>query len=84
MAVHIHSFEGAGNYFDAAGADPLLLEPAFNDPALRQTNFVIIHGGGVFAAHAGAMLWKPNVFVDTSLMALAYPPASWRRCCETG
>ena len=23
--------------------------------------------------HAGAMLWKPNVFVDTSLMSLAYP-----------
>jgi uncharacterized protein len=35
---------------------------------------VIIHGGGVFAAHAGAMLWKPNVFVDTSLMSFAYPP----------
>ena len=74
MAVHIHSFEGAGNYFDAAGADPLLLEPVFNDPALRKTNFVIIHGGGAFAAHAGAMLWKPNVYVDTSLMTLAYPP----------
>ncbi len=75
MAVHVHSFEGAGNYFGAAGADPLLLEPVFNDPALRKTNFVIVHGGGAFAAHAGAMLWKPNVYVDTSLMTLAYPPA---------
>ena len=74
MAVHIHSFEGAGNYFDIAGADPLLLEPVFNDPSLRKTNFVIIHGGGVFAAHAGALLWKPNVYVDMSLMTLAYPP----------
>ena len=73
MAVHIHSFEGAGNFFETSGADPLLLEPAFNDPALGKTKFVIIHGGGVFAAHAGAMLWKPNVFVDTSLMSLAYP-----------
>ncbi len=73
MAVHIHAFEGAGNFFDAGGADPLLLEPAFNDPALRHTNFVIIHGGGVFSAHAGAMLWKPNVYVDTSLMALRVP-----------
>ena len=74
MAVHIHALEGAGNYFRAAGADPLLLESAFNDPALRQTYFVIIHGGGVFAGHAGAMLWKPNVYVDTSLMAMAYSP----------
>ena len=73
MAVHIHSFEGAGNFFETSGADPLLLEPVFDDPALGKTRFVIIHGGGVFAAHAGAMLWKPNVFVDTSLMSLAYP-----------
>ena len=26
MAVHIHSYPGAGNYFVAAGCDPLLLE----------------------------------------------------------
>ena len=73
MAVHIHSFEGAGNYFDVAGADPLRLEPVFNDPSLRSTNFVIVHGGGVFSSHAGALLWKPNVYVDTSLMSLLYP-----------
>lgn len=75
MAVHVHSFEGVGNFFRAAGADPLLLEPAFNDPALRKTNFVIVHGGGVLSPHAGAMLWKPNVFVDMSLMTLLYTPA---------
>ena len=74
MAVHIHSFEGAGNYFVTSGADPLLLEQVFNDPALSKTKFVIIHGGGVFSARAGAMLWKPNVFVDTSILSLAYPP----------
>jgi predicted TIM-barrel fold metal-dependent hydrolase len=74
MAVHIHSFEGAGNYFVTSGADPLLLEPVFNDPALSKTKFVIIHGGGVFASHSGAMLWKPNVFVDTSILSLAYSP----------
>jgi hypothetical protein len=75
MAVHLHSFEGAGNAFATAGADPLLLEPAVTDPALQKTNFVIVHGGGVFASRAGAMLWKPNVYADTSLMALLYPPA---------
>jgi predicted TIM-barrel fold metal-dependent hydrolase len=75
MAVHIHSLEGAGNYFGAAGANPLLLEPVLNDPALRNTKFVIVHGGGSFAAQAGALLWKPNVYVDMSLMTLAYPPS---------
>ena len=75
MAVHVHSFEGVGNYFRTAGADPLLMESVFNDPALRHTTFVIVHGGGVQAAHAGAMLSKPNVYVDMSLMTLAYPPA---------
>jgi hypothetical protein len=75
MAVHVHSFEGVGNFYETGGADPLLMEPMFNDSRLRQTNFVIVHGGGVYSAHAGAMLFKPNVYVDTSLMALAYTPA---------
>jgi hypothetical protein len=74
MAVHIHSFHGPGNFFVAAGADPLLLESAFNDPTLRRTNFVIVHGGGVYAPHAGAMLWKPNVYLDISAMTLLYTP----------
>ena len=75
MAVHLHSFNGPGNFFRAAGADPLLLEPAFNDPTLRKTNFVIVHGGGVYSSHAGAMLWKPNVYLDMSAMTLLYTPA---------
>jgi hypothetical protein len=74
MAVHLHSFNGPGNFFRAAGADPLLLESAFNDPTLRQTNFVIVHGGGIYASHAGAMLWKPNVCLDISAMTLLYTP----------
>jgi hypothetical protein len=75
MAVHIHSFNGPGNFYRAAGSDPLLLESAFNDPTLRKTNFVIVHGGGVYAPHAGAMLWKPNVYVDMSALTLLYTPA---------
>jgi predicted TIM-barrel fold metal-dependent hydrolase len=68
LAVHIHSFPAAGNYFVAAGSDPILLETMFNDPELRQTKFVLIHGGGPFAAHTSAMLWKPNVYADISLL----------------
>jgi hypothetical protein len=71
MAVHIHSFNGPGNFYRAAGSDPLLLESA----TLRDTNFVIVHGGGVYAPHAGAMLWKPNVYLDMSALTLIYTPA---------
>jgi predicted TIM-barrel fold metal-dependent hydrolase len=76
MAVHIHSFEGAGGFYRAAGSDPLLLEPAFNDSTLRGTNFVIVHGGGMYASHADAMLWKPNVYLDISMMTLINSPAT--------
>ena len=74
MAIHIHSFPGAGNYFVAQGCDPLLLESVFNDPQLRNTKFVIIHGGGTFHQHTSAMLWKPNVFADISLISLIWTP----------
>lgn len=74
MAVHIHAFEGAGSFYRAAGSDPLLLEPALNDSTLRGTHFVILHGGGNFAAHTGALFWKPNVYADISFMAVDYPP----------
>jgi len=74
MAIHIHSFPGAGNYFRAKDCDPLLLESVFNDPELRNTKFVIIHGGGQFAQHTSAMLWKPNVYADLSLLTLIWTP----------
>jgi hypothetical protein len=76
MAVHIHSLEGAGGFYRAAGSDPLLLEPAFNDSTLRGTTFVIVHGGGMYAAHTGAMFWKPNVYADISLMAIVHSPTT--------
>jgi hypothetical protein len=74
MAIHIHSFPGAGNYFVAAECDPLLLEPVFNDSSLRNTRFVLIHGGGTFSKHTSAMLWKPNVLADISLMTQLWSP----------
>src|SRR5258708_2433788 len=76
MAVHIHSLEGAGGFYRAAGSDPLRLEPMFNDSTLRGTNFVIVHGGGMYAAHTAAMMWKPNVYADISMMSVVYPPAT--------
>jgi predicted TIM-barrel fold metal-dependent hydrolase len=69
MAVHIHSADGAGGYFNASGADPILLESALNDSALRQTNFVIVHGGWPHTRNTMSLFAKPNVYADFSFLA---------------
>ena len=66
LVVHIHTGIGADPYFPLQGADPLLLESLFNDPSLRSTRFVMIHGGWPFERSAGVMLIKPNVYADIS------------------
>jgi uncharacterized protein len=76
MAVHIHTMAGAGGYFDVAGANPLNLEPLFDDPGLRKTNFVMVHGGWPFTRQAGALLTKPNVYLDFSAQSLLLAPAT--------
>ncbi len=74
LPVHIHCALGGGSYFREANANALLLEPLFNDPTLRKTKFVILHGGWPFAASAAAMILKPNVYLDYSaFMYLTYP-----------
>jgi hypothetical protein len=66
LPVHIHCGLGAGSYFRQANANALLLEPVFNDPTLRKTKFVLLHGGWPFSHEAAAMILKPNVYVDYS------------------
>src|SRR5262245_36856626 len=66
LAVHIHMINGAGGYYRAAGSNPLLLEPTFNDPTLRKPNFVIIHGGYPYTKETISMFGKPNVYGDFS------------------
>jgi predicted TIM-barrel fold metal-dependent hydrolase len=66
LAVHLHTGAGVGGYFGVAGSNPAQLEPAFNDPSLRKTNFVLIHGGWPFARQTTALLAKPNVYADFS------------------
>jgi hypothetical protein len=73
MAVHFHGMAGAGSYFSIAGVNPLNLEPLLNDPALRSTNFVLLHGGWPFVREAGAMLQKPNFYLDISQQAIIIP-----------
>jgi predicted TIM-barrel fold metal-dependent hydrolase len=66
MAVHIHCISGAGGFYRQSGSNPLLLESVFNDPALRKTNFVVVHGGYPFTKEMASLLSKPNVYADFS------------------
>lgn len=74
LAVHFHTGSGIGGYFGVSGSNPLLLEPLCNDPALRKTNFVLIHGGYPFARQTQALFAKPNVYADFSAQTfVTYP-----------
>jgi hypothetical protein len=76
LAIHIHVLFGAGGYYRATGGNPLLLEPTFNDPELRKTNFVIVHGGYPYTQQVTAMFGKQNVYADFSGQTfLLYPRA---------
>jgi predicted TIM-barrel fold metal-dependent hydrolase len=67
MAVHLHTGGGCGGYFQMEGSNPLLLDSVFNDPTLRKTNFVMLHGGsGGFEQFVPYLLMKPNVYADFS------------------
>jgi hypothetical protein len=66
LAVHLHAAYGAGGYFHIAGANPLRLESVLNDPKLRKTNFVMLHGGWPFTREIAALLTKPNAYADFS------------------
>jgi hypothetical protein len=76
MAVHLHTMAGAGSYFDVGGANPLRLQSVLNDPALRKTNFVMIHGGWPFTREITPLLEKPNAYLDYSSQSLLLPPAT--------
>jgi len=76
LSVHIHAIDGAGSFYKQSGSNPLLLESAFNDPALRKTNFVIVHGGYPFTRQTSSMMSKSNVYADFSAQTFfLYPRA---------
>lgn len=79
MAVHIHTNAGAGGYFDVAGGNPMNLEPALDDPELRKTKFVMLHGGWPYIHEIGALLTKPNAYLDFSNQDLNLPPTTVAR-----
>jgi predicted TIM-barrel fold metal-dependent hydrolase len=67
LPVHIHTGMGCGGYFYLNGSNPLLLESVLNDSRLRNTTFVLLHGGaGPFSREVSILLMKPNVYTDLS------------------
>ena len=67
LPVHFHTGGGCGTYFDLAGSNPVLLDSVLNDPSLRNTKFVLLHGGaGPFTKYVAYLLMKPNVYADFS------------------
>ena len=58
------------------------LESIFNDSHLRGVKFVMLHGGWPFVREAGALLEKPNVYLDISQQSLTFSPrtlSGWLR-----
>jgi predicted TIM-barrel fold metal-dependent hydrolase len=75
LPVHIHTGAGCGGYFELHGANPILLESVLDDPNLRKTNFVLLHGGaGAFSDIVAVLLMKPNVYTDLSEQTWATSP----------
>lgn len=67
LPVHFHTGFGCGSYFDLRGANPMLLDGVLNDPSLRGTTFVLLHGGaGPYSKAVAGLLSKPNVYTDFS------------------
>jgi uncharacterized protein len=76
LTVHLHAAWGADGYFNVGGANPLRLESVLNDPKLRRTNFVLLHGGWPFTREVTALLSKPNLYADFSEQTfINYPRA---------
>jgi predicted TIM-barrel fold metal-dependent hydrolase len=75
LAVQIHVLETFGGFYSTRGSAPHLLEPALNDSTLRGTKFVIVHGGWPLVGETQALLGKPNVYADISMMDNILSPA---------
>ena len=74
MAIHIHVANGGGGHYDQRGSEPLLLTWAFNDASLRNTSFVVIHGGYPRTFDTLSLTSKPNVYADMSMWAFMEGP----------
>jgi predicted TIM-barrel fold metal-dependent hydrolase len=74
LTIQIHSTEGFGGFYSPQGAAPHQLESVLNDSTLRGTTFVIVHGGWPRVEETMALLEKPNVYADISMMDVIAEP----------
>ena len=79
LAVHIHTGNGCGAYYNLQGGHAELLTSVFDDPTLNKTNFVILHGGEPFTEEIVALITKPNVYVDFSTIDVGSSPRELSR-----
>lgn len=79
LVVHIHTGGGCGHYFNLKTSNPILLEPTINDPALRKTTFVLVHGGYPYTDETAFLLEKPNVYADFSAQTFLLSPVALSR-----
>jgi hypothetical protein len=79
LAVHFHTGSGCGDFFDDAGADAMLLSPILNDPDLRKTNIVLLHGNPPRERNVSMLILKPNVYTDISVLELLWSPSELAR-----
>jgi predicted TIM-barrel fold metal-dependent hydrolase len=79
LVVHIHTGSGCGEFFDDSGADAMMLSPMLNDPDLRKTNFVVLHGNPPRERSVSALIIKPNVYVDMSVLEFYWSPTELAR-----
>ena len=79
MAVHIHVLYEFGGYYSPSGSAPHLLESVADDPSLRGTNFVMLHGGWPLVDETMSLLGKPNMYTDISMMTQFIEPSTLAR-----
>ncbi len=75
MPVHFHVLYEFGGYYSPTGSEPLQLEQVADDPTLRGTDFVMLHGGWPFTNQTLALLGKPNMYADISMMTQFIEPS---------
>lgn len=83
LPVHIHCTAGIGSYYYLRTSNPLLLDDVFNDPKLRGTNFVLIHGGWPFVKEVAQLFSKPNVYADFSVQDILFYPRALSETLRT-
>jgi hypothetical protein len=74
LAIHIHVANGGGADYDQRGSMPLLLTWVCNEPSLRQTTFVLVHGGYPHTDDTLSLMSKPNVYADISMWTFLEGP----------